>query len=222
VKTVGSHTRAFHPNEVVSVDELQVGKKIRCHYAADKKEFGTFSGLGLQTGTFIDAEDTLIPMGDFYFICVKKEEHEVLLIADRVIQTYISADTILSVVQESQAGKEVTFPQSDATFYVDLPTGGNTCYDKNNDWDILIIDSLKYPTLFSELEWFLQGPAATWTKDKPIRAADFQSLQVIRGVSKYRDNRIGNTSDFYTYGTSANQNEGTGFRPKLRIVLHER
>ncbi|MEB9896829.1 hypothetical protein P4K96_25730, partial [Bacillus cereus] len=54
--------------EVKSVGQLRIGKKIRCHYKAISNTLGTFSGLGKGTSGFISpTTSSAAPNGDFYF-----------------------------------------------------------------------------------------------------------------------------------------------------------
>lgn len=82
--------RAYHIHEVTTVDELEIGKRIRCHYEATYNAVGEFSGLGEEIGAFLPVEASAEPDGDFYFIMVDEVDGEKKLIADRNVQNYIS------------------------------------------------------------------------------------------------------------------------------------
>lgn len=89
--------RLMHPDEVTELQDLAIGKRIRCHYQAKSNEVGVFSGLGEETSNFIPPESSAIPSGDFYFICVDRDHlGRWKLIADRNIQHSISWDTLNS------------------------------------------------------------------------------------------------------------------------------
>jgi hypothetical protein len=89
--------RLLHPDEVTDIADLDVGKRIRCHYQASSGQVGTFSGLGQETSDFIPPASSATPNGDFYFICVDKDHlGRWKLIADRNIQHSISWDTLNS------------------------------------------------------------------------------------------------------------------------------
>ncbi|WP_339303210.1 hypothetical protein [Paenibacillus sp. FSL R5-0519] len=86
--------RMFHPDEVTSIAELEVGKRIRCHYIAARNSAGVFSKLGEETFDFIGSSGSPIPMGDFYWIMVEDWNKRKFLVADRNIQNAISWDSI--------------------------------------------------------------------------------------------------------------------------------
>jgi SPRY domain len=87
--------RLLHPNEVLEVDKLNIGKRIRAHYTAKSGAVGVSSGLGKETSDFISPTSSATPNGDFYYICVDKDHlGRWKLIADRNIQHSISWDTL--------------------------------------------------------------------------------------------------------------------------------
>ncbi len=81
--------RASHIYEVTSPSELEIGKRIRCHYKATYNTVGEFERLGEETKNFLPVEASANPNGDFYFIMVDGEHDQKTLIADRNIQNYI-------------------------------------------------------------------------------------------------------------------------------------
>lgn len=97
---IESTGRLLHSNEVLTPKELEIGKRIRCHYQATASNtVGTFSNLGEETykdgiNDFLPASPTATPDGDFYFIMVEDWNGKKRLIADRNIQNYISWDTL--------------------------------------------------------------------------------------------------------------------------------
>lgn len=86
--------RMFHPDEVTSIAELEIGKRIRCHYIAARSSAGVFSRLGKETFDFIGSSGSPIPMGDFYWIMVEDWNKRKFLVADRDIQNTVSWDAI--------------------------------------------------------------------------------------------------------------------------------
>lgn len=72
------------------VKDMQIGDFMPYRYKASSGVIGTFSDFGTATGTEIPVEGTATPDGIFYLTKVAKGT----LIADRVIQTNISYDTI--------------------------------------------------------------------------------------------------------------------------------
>lgn len=92
---INPNGRIYHVDEVSTVAELEVGKRIRCHYEATINKIGTFSKLGATNNPFIPVEATPQPKGDFYFIMVDDTEGEQKLIADRNVQNYISFNRLV-------------------------------------------------------------------------------------------------------------------------------
>ena len=105
--------RLLHPDEVTDPSQLDIGKRIRCHYSATSDTVGTFSNLGEEAyidgiNDFIPPESSATPDGDFYFICVDKDHlGRWKLIADRNIQHSISWDTLNSEGIASGSGVEI-------------------------------------------------------------------------------------------------------------------
>jgi len=92
---IDSNGRLFHPEEVLTSNELKIGKRIRCHYTASLGAVETFSGLGQETSDFIPPASSATPNGDFYFNCVDYDYlGRAVLVADRNIQHSISWDTL--------------------------------------------------------------------------------------------------------------------------------
>ncbi|PIC94802.1 hypothetical protein CSV69_14765 [Sporosarcina sp. P26b] len=91
---VDQTARAYHIHEVGAIDELIIGKRIRCHYEAIYNMVGEFCKLGEETGSFLPVEAVAEPNGDFYFIMVDTWENSKLLIADRNVQNNISYDSL--------------------------------------------------------------------------------------------------------------------------------
>lgn len=93
--------RVLHPDEVVDVKDLVVGKRIRAHYTASSGKLGVFSGFGKETyvngiNDFIPVASSATPSGDFYLIAVANSTQEKMLVADRNIQHTISWSTLNS------------------------------------------------------------------------------------------------------------------------------
>jgi hypothetical protein len=89
--------RLLHPDEVTDPKDLDIGKRIRCHYQGGSNVVGTLSNLGQETSDFIPPASSATPNGDFYWIAVDKDHlGRWKLIADRNIQHSISWDTLNS------------------------------------------------------------------------------------------------------------------------------
>lgn len=111
--------RLLHPDEVTDVNELDIGKRIRCHYTALSNVVGTFSVLGKEASNFISPPSNINPNGDFYWICVDKDYlGRWKLIADRNIQNNISWDTLNNSGIASGSGIETNFENE---YFSDVP-----------------------------------------------------------------------------------------------------
>jgi hypothetical protein len=107
---IDSTGNLLHPDEVTDIKDLEVGKRIRCHYqTSTANTVGTFSNLGKATSDFIPVTSSNVPNGDFYFICVDNENKKKKLIADRNIQHSISWDTLNSAGIASGSGLPLAF-----------------------------------------------------------------------------------------------------------------
>lgn len=73
-----------------SLTDMQIGDYIPCTYVASSGAVGTFSNLGVNSGTEIPLAGSATPNGLFYFLKADRG----LLIADRVVQHSISWDTL--------------------------------------------------------------------------------------------------------------------------------
>ncbi|MED3841871.1 6-hydroxymethylpterin diphosphokinase MptE-like protein [Geobacillus stearothermophilus] len=145
--------RLMHVDEVTIIEELEVGKRIRCHYKASFNQAGVFSGLGEETAEFIPPESSAEPDGDFYFIMVDEEDGKKKLIADRVVQHSISWDTLNQVglvfgtkmnfqltrgIVRSLSGGYVYADYQGNMNYIDRGFGG---YPLDNEWDKYVVGS---------------------------------------------------------------------------------
>lgn len=87
--------RMLHPDEVLEQNELAVGKRIRAHYTAQAGRIGRFYGLGVETGDFLPAIQTVAPDGDFYLVAVDSDPlGRIILLADRNVQGGMSWMTL--------------------------------------------------------------------------------------------------------------------------------
>lgn len=139
---IDSTGRLLHPDEVTDIKDLEIGKRIRCHYqATTANTVGTFSNLGQETSDFIPVTSSNLPNGDFYFICVDDENKKKKLIADRNIHT-ISWDALNSAGIASGSGLPVNLNLSSGySTTIRLLTGGINNTDKDNEWDRSIVSA---------------------------------------------------------------------------------
>lgn len=139
---IDSDGKLLHPDEVLTPNELAIGKRIRCHYSATVSgQVGTFSGLGEETSDFIPAASSATPDGDFYFIMVNDGYGGKKLIADRNVQHNISWDTLNSAGISSGSGLPLDLGTQSHLFTTRLLTGGISSSDKDNEWDLYIVNS---------------------------------------------------------------------------------
>lgn len=89
--------RLLHPLEVLSADDLDVGRKIRCSYEAGKEGMpGYFYALGEEVyidgaNDFIPVTGSTTPKGSFYYLCVEvNEDGSYKMIADRNVQKNVN------------------------------------------------------------------------------------------------------------------------------------
>lgn len=133
--------RLFHPDEVTDPKDLDIGKRIRCHYQVfTSGQVGVFSGLGQETSDFIPPASSATPNGDFYFICVDKDHlGRWKLIADRNIQHLISWDALNNNGIASGSGLSIFIPKM---LLYETPTvvgavpniTAQVSYSTNNEW----------------------------------------------------------------------------------------
>ncbi|MDP9698871.1 hypothetical protein J2T16_001768 [Paenibacillus intestini] len=202
---IDSDGRLFHPDEVTNVSELEIGKRIRCHYqSSTANTVGVFSGLGEQTSELIPPMSSATPNGDFYFIMVEDWNKRKLLVADRNIQL-ISWDMINS------SGMVVGVPVllsglKETAISIRLLTGGINASDKNNEWDKYIVDSTLNRTIAAGDVNVWNWKLTSWTSTTTPSSSSFR---IVRGNTK---------SDETSY-TVSSSTSSSGFRPLMEIVI---
>ncbi len=203
--------RLFHPDEVTNVANLEVGKRIRCHYQSSiANTIGSFSGLGEQTSVFLPPSGSATPNGDFYFIMVENWNGRKLLVADRNIQNAISWDVINA--NGMVGGLSVSFagPKEAATL-IRLLTGGINASDKDNEWDKYIVNS----TLNGKVNagdnhvWNYNG-GASWTSTTNAAGTGNRTGRGANG----NVGASGYNPSAYIAGATA-----TGFRPVMEVTI---
>lgn len=81
--------------EAYNVENLEIGRAIRCNYSGVANQVGVFSKLGKSNSEFIPITSTNVPNGDFYFIMVDRDmKGNPILVADRNIQYGITWDNL--------------------------------------------------------------------------------------------------------------------------------
>ncbi|MCP1425760.1 hypothetical protein J3D43_004276 [Paenibacillus xylanexedens] len=138
---IDSDGRLYHPDEVTSIAELEVGKRIRCNYVAlASGAAGEFKNIGKQTSDFISTTSIpSVPNGDFYFIVADEYNKKKILIADRNIQAAITWDALNSNGLVFAVQKDLG--EKNYMFVARLLSGGYSAADKDNEWDQYIVNS---------------------------------------------------------------------------------
>lgn len=207
---IDSTGRLLHPDEVTDIKDLEIGKRIRCHYqTSTANTVGTFSNLGQETSDFIPVTSSNVPNGDFYFICVDDENKKKKLIADRNIQHSISWDTLNSAGITSGSGLPVNWiDNSRYDTSIRLLTGGINSSDKDNEWDKHIVSSTLNGSIVAgdNNVWNWSG---RWSLTSTTITTVNASYRVVRGYGSI----AGHSSVLTSEVVPNNQN----FRPVLII-----
>ena len=176
---IDSDGRLLHPDEVLTPDELTIGKRIRCHYSAPaSRQVGTFSGLGEETSDFIPVTSSATPNGDFYFIMVDDGYGGKKLIADRNVQHSISWDTLNSAGIASSSG-------------LLLSSYGDNCIPKmtsNTSPSGIAKTSSSYSSAYDGWKAFDgdYSKGSGWLTDGGVKEATLEyEFKEIRTISKY-------------------------------------
>jgi uncharacterized protein YdcH (DUF465 family) len=125
--------RIYHPDEVERLEDLTVGKRIRCHYKADFDQVGQFDGFGKETLPFISPWASAAPDGDFYWVMVDETEGSKKLIADRNIQHSVSWNTLYEAGVATAKGMSIGKTEN-RTMSVRLIQSGLSRDDTSNEW----------------------------------------------------------------------------------------
>lgn len=137
---ISKGTRVWHVDEVADIGELEVGKKIRCHYKTNYNRVGNYKNFEESSRReFIPLESKANPDGDFYYIAVANESKKLKLIADRNIQVYISYEKLIECENDLLTGHD--------TFEV----------EEYSDWDKYITNDFHWNNL----------NVNSWTKSVP-------------------------------------------------------
>ncbi|OME44718.1 hypothetical protein BSK59_33200 [Paenibacillus odorifer] len=214
---IDSTGRIYHPDEVTKIEDLTIGKRIRCHYQSTiSGTVGIFSDMGREASDFIPVASSATPNGDFYFIMVEDWNRQKRLIADRNIQSSISWDALNSLGIASGSGLPIDIlNDNDNLTTIRLPTGGASATDKDNEWDKYIVDSTLNGTITrgDNNVWnYMSGSTrfGSWTSSTESGKSGEKILRPNPGGSGTDPTARGNslTNSVYPYN---------GFRPVLLI-----
>ncbi|MFD2442723.1 motility associated factor glycosyltransferase family protein [Bacillus sp. CGMCC 1.16607] len=196
--------RILHVDEVLNLEDLKIGKRIRCSYEAKFNKFGIFSGLGLETNKFIPIESTAYPNGDFYLIMVDKIKGERILISDRNIQNFVTYDSLKEAGITGTDGKVIGDFYKTMQATIRLLTGGISIYDKLNEWHIYIEHTSHENIDFDMFMWNYNF-CGSWTNST---WEENENAKVIRG---------GVELSFWTAALTYSSDKDKGFRPLIKI-----
>lgn len=150
--------RFIHPDEVFTLGDMAVGKRIRAHYITPLTgKVGFFSDLGKETSDFIPLGSANIPNGDFYFVGVEAGKSKLKLIADRNIQHSISWDSLnnMGIPTGVPLAELYNVEMSKGDFFgVDFSNGGLTVTNVVNNTYYKYSRSLE---LFSKGKYYYEG-----------------------------------------------------------------
>ena len=209
---IDSDGRLFHPDEVTSITELEVGKRIRCNYVSNTAGVaGEFKNIGKQTSDFISTTSVpSVPNGDFYFIVADAYNGKKILIADRNIQSTIAWDALNSSGLVFGVQKELG--EKNYTFLYRLLRGGINATDKDNEWDKYIVSSTLNGAIIagSNGVWNWSGTTRSWTS---TTYPSFTDRRVQRGGTS-ADAFIANNNGSIATNTSST---ATGYRPLVEL-----
>lgn len=212
--------RLFHPDEVTNIHDLEIGKRIRCHYSATSNQVGVFSNLGKEVyvdgiNDFIPPTSSATPNGCFYYIMVdrdRKGDH--VLVADRNIQSSISWDELNTKGVASGSGIET--PLVEPWEYIKnqhLTVSGQwmTRIDHGQYDGNFYYRGIRYPKGRSSGKWYYEvssvktGSSQNWFRAELGVADKSQSLTLNNTTSPAQlgwDYHLSfhRNSDVYSYG----------------------
>ncbi|MGE7090255.1 6-hydroxymethylpterin diphosphokinase MptE-like protein [Lysinibacillus sp. NPDC048646] len=190
--------RAYHIDEVISVDELEIGKRIRCHYKASYNKVGEFTTLGEESGDFLSLNACSDPDGDFYFIMVDNIEGIRKLIADRIIQNRIDKYAI-----------------QDKKVYINKKRGIVTCLS-NNEWDKYLVFNVQIVN--ASLAWNSDSISTSWVNDSEFSE---EGYSIVRGShwDEWSFKKYGRGFEYSGISLSSKMLNLNGYRPQL--ILNE-
>ena len=203
---------------ITNIKKMQPGKAIKMSYTASAGAYGTFSlEVNSNASEISPSGSVSTPNGYFYFVCVGYTNNGKLkLVADRVIQTNITWDTLSNAGLCTADGKTIALDQNKyANCQIRIPLGSSsstldlTNENELNEWDALIsLDNDINDAVQGESDFWNISGVKTWVANTPIGA---MGNRVTRGQD-VESNAVTQTNKASTYsGTDV------GFRPILII-----
>lgn len=225
---ISDSDRLYHIDEVTSVEELKIGKRIRCHYQATFNTSGKFSNLGGETKEFIPTESSDYPDGDFYYICCDSNENNgCMLIADRVIQTNISWERLNEAAYTKGKPENAIHERAiiriltSGYLYKDIkgnPTSEITPYGSwpiENEFDKYIVESDLNGNIIPGSKFTWNWGVFSWTNTSPLNDEN-KEMDETRKISRSHPSHVGSTRGFGKPPITF-KNNFHGFRPTLII-----
>ncbi|MET4560704.1 hypothetical protein ABIA69_001848 [Lysinibacillus parviboronicapiens] len=184
---------AYHIHEVERIEDLVLGKRIRCSYNATFSELGVFSKIGVGSSEWIPIISSPKPIGDFFLIDIGNGK----LVADRVIQNYIKLETLINGMYK----KDKLFLDKDTKMRVQLLSGSGV----NNDWN----EAFTKDSIVKQLNiLYRNNYVASWTVPTDLKELKEQEVKntIMRG-------------DFYHYGINDSFGENLLYQLETTWVL---
>ncbi|WP_052125355.1 motility associated factor glycosyltransferase family protein [Lysinibacillus boronitolerans] len=204
--------RAYHIHEVERIEDLEIGKRIRCYYEAKYNTVGEFSGLGEEIALHLSIEGTPEPSGDFYFIMVDENNGNKKLIADRNVQNYISwLELERNGVIEGNINLLKNLPN-----IISLLDGGNSYIEENNlnkrsKHKVLPVNNEWNNYIKSSFNWNTENNVS-WTKNKPEKG-------ITHPFNKILNNQINNNKISFDEYAVARGGEGNNFTFQIQTLI---
>lgn len=192
--------RVYHIDEVEKIEDLTIGKRIRCHYQAKFNLLGDFENLGNATTSYLPTQATANPNGDFYFIMVDEQDGRKVLIADRVLQNRISKNVI----------EHIKLTMDGKTGIISLLS--SSISNENSEWDRYLVEQPHVKC--DSLNWHADSFTASWVEDID---ADQNEQGFLRGSYIGEDGslQLDNGFDYICKSPLSEPLKMTGYRPKL-------
>ncbi|ADU31857.1 motility associated factor glycosyltransferase family protein [Evansella cellulosilytica] len=195
---IEANARVFHIEEVTEIRDLEIGKRIRCHYKANFNKPGVFSGLGKETKLFISSQSNDYPNGDFYLIMVDKDGEKLKLISDRNVQKNIS----WSIDLTNQLNRYKKSDQIKETIQINLL--------ESSEWDYYIVNSeMLELNKIPKSDWNLLPGSYFWTETLQNKGV------VYRGMNYEQCNNIA----FKGVTPNYEARDSAGARIKMLIIM---
>ena len=195
---------------VSKTSDLGPGKGITCEYSTTAVgALGKFNNLGKATKGYLSDYTNSLPNGTFVFNFVGyTKEGKIKLLADRVIQTNISADAIYAGnTPLISSGMPVTIDGQTHTLRMPNALVEKTPGVKGGEYDSIVNNSIA-PTKTIEHLWHT-SKTLSWTNAQSVEKSKFL---IVKGLGEESGDRLNQRHSLYT-----DTADNIGFRPLLII-----